>query len=41
MQKALMGENFGPVFDADKHYWESSDAFTRHRDPKYRIADCK
>ena len=24
------------VFDADNHYWESSDAFTRHRDPKFR-----
>jgi predicted TIM-barrel fold metal-dependent hydrolase len=23
------------VFDADNHYWESSDAFTRHRDPKF------
>jgi predicted TIM-barrel fold metal-dependent hydrolase len=23
------------IFDADNHYWESSDAFTRHRDPKY------
>ena len=25
---------FGTVFDADNHYWEASDAFTRHRDPK-------
>ena len=23
------------VFDADNHYWETSDAFTRYRDPKY------
>lgn len=23
------------IFDADNHYWESSDAFTRHRDPKF------
>jgi predicted TIM-barrel fold metal-dependent hydrolase len=23
------------IFDADNHYWESSDAFTRYRDPKY------
>ncbi len=23
------------VFDADNHYWESSDAFTRYRDPKF------
>ena len=36
MQKTLVNEQFGPVFDADNHYWESSDAFTRHRDPKYR-----
>jgi len=23
------------VFDADNHYWESSDAFTRHRSPEF------
>jgi predicted TIM-barrel fold metal-dependent hydrolase len=23
------------IFDADNHYWEGSDAFTRHRDPKF------
>jgi predicted TIM-barrel fold metal-dependent hydrolase len=23
------------IFDADNHYWEASDAFTRHRSPKY------
>ena len=22
-------------FDADNHYWETSDAFTRHRDPAF------
>jgi len=27
---------FGPIFDADHHYWESSDAFTRYRDPRFR-----
>ena len=24
------------LFDADNHYWESSDAFTRHRDPSFK-----
>jgi predicted TIM-barrel fold metal-dependent hydrolase len=23
------------LFDADNHYWETSDAFTRHRDPRF------
>jgi len=23
------------IFDADNHYWETSDAFTRHRDPSF------
>jgi predicted TIM-barrel fold metal-dependent hydrolase len=23
------------IFDADNHYWETSDAFTRHRDPTF------
>ena len=23
------------AFDADNHYWEASDAFTRHRDPAF------
>jgi predicted TIM-barrel fold metal-dependent hydrolase len=23
------------IFDADNHYWETSDAFTRYRDPKF------
>ncbi len=27
--------DFGPIFDADNHYWETSDAFTRYRDPKF------
>jgi hypothetical protein len=31
-----MADNeFTTVFDADNHYWEPSDAFTRHRDPKF------
>jgi predicted TIM-barrel fold metal-dependent hydrolase len=32
-----MPENSGitTVFDADNHYWESGDAFTRHRDPRF------
>ena len=34
MQSAHNRE-FGPIFDADNHYWESSDAFTRFRDPKF------
>jgi len=25
-----------PIFDADNHYWESSDAFTRYRDPAFK-----
>ncbi len=24
------------VFDADNHYWEPGDAFTRHRDPRFK-----
>lgn len=28
--------DFGAIFDADNHYWESSDAFTRYRDVKFR-----
>ena len=23
------------IFDADNHYWETTESFTRHRDPKY------
>ena len=29
------GSKFPTIFDVDNHYWETSDAFTRHRDPKY------
>jgi predicted TIM-barrel fold metal-dependent hydrolase len=36
MSETLKRENFGPVFDADNHYWETSDAFMRYRDPKFR-----
>lgn len=32
----LPGAALGAIFDADNHYWESSDAFTRFRDPKFR-----
>ena len=28
--------DFDAIFDADNHYWEPSDAFTRHRSPKYQ-----
>ncbi|OYX65848.1 MAG: amidohydrolase [Sphingomonadales bacterium 32-64-17] len=35
MTRTLNRENFGPVFDADHHYWESAEAFMRYRDPKY------
>lgn len=31
----LKAESFGPIFDADNHYWESKDAFLRHRDSKF------
>ena len=30
-----MSDTLGRVFDADNHYWETRDTFTRHRDPKY------
>ena len=30
-----MAEQSMPIFDADNHYWESSDAFTRFRDPAF------
>ncbi len=30
-----MTDQITRVFDADNHYWESSDAFTRHRDPRF------
>jgi predicted TIM-barrel fold metal-dependent hydrolase len=28
-------EGLATVFDADNHYWEASDAFTRYRSPKF------
>jgi predicted TIM-barrel fold metal-dependent hydrolase len=28
-------ETFATVFDADNHYWETSDAFTRYRSPQF------
>ena len=28
--------DFGAIFDADNHYWESSDAFTRYRASKFK-----
>ncbi|CAO5159090.1 Amidohydrolase [Frankia sp. AiPs1] len=27
--------DFPSIIDTDNHYWETSDAFTRHRDPRY------
>ncbi|PXA82874.1 amidohydrolase, partial [Nostoc sp. 3335mG] len=33
---AQRDDGFGAIFDADNHYWEASDAFTRYRDPKFR-----
>ena len=32
---ALTQEPITTIFDADNHYWETSDAFTRHRAPKF------
>ncbi len=32
----LIRSDFGPVFDADNHYWESADAFTRYRAPAFK-----
>jgi predicted TIM-barrel fold metal-dependent hydrolase len=32
---ATVPEQIPKIFDADNHYWESSDAFTRFRDPQY------
>ena len=29
------GQQIPAIFDADNHYWETSDAFTRHRDPAF------
>ena len=36
MSRTLNKDNFGPIFDADNHYWETSESFMRYRDPKYR-----
>ena len=33
--QASHNREFGPIFDADNHYWETSDAFTRYRSPKF------
>ena len=32
---ATASEQIPQIFDADNHYWETSDAFTRHRDPEF------
>jgi predicted TIM-barrel fold metal-dependent hydrolase len=31
----LNRHTIGPVFDADNHYWETKEAFLRHRDPRF------
>jgi predicted TIM-barrel fold metal-dependent hydrolase len=31
----MVNDDIATIFDADNHYWESSDAFTRHRDPRF------
>jgi hypothetical protein len=28
-------ESISTIFDTDNHYWETSDAFTRHRDRRF------
>lgn len=33
---AMSHADMGPIFDADNHYWEPSDAFFRYREPKFR-----
>ena len=30
-----MSDQITTIFDADNHYWETSESFTRHRDPKF------
>jgi predicted TIM-barrel fold metal-dependent hydrolase len=30
-----VSERIATIFDADNHYWETSDAFTRHRSPEF------
>jgi predicted TIM-barrel fold metal-dependent hydrolase len=32
---AKSSDEIATIFDADNHYWETSDSFTRHRDPKF------
>jgi predicted TIM-barrel fold metal-dependent hydrolase len=32
----MAGTDTETIFDADNHYWEPSDAFTRHRNPKFK-----
>ncbi len=32
---AEVTDQLATVFDADNHYWEASDAFTRHRSPEF------
>ena len=32
----MRNSEFGTIFDADNHYWEAHDAFTRYRDPKFK-----
>jgi predicted TIM-barrel fold metal-dependent hydrolase len=32
---AVATNEIDTIFDADNHYWEASDAFTRHRDPNF------
>jgi predicted TIM-barrel fold metal-dependent hydrolase len=31
----ISARDFGPIFDADNHYWETKDAFLRHRSPEF------
>jgi predicted TIM-barrel fold metal-dependent hydrolase len=31
----MVNDDIATIFDADNHYWEPSDAFTRHRDPRF------
>jgi predicted TIM-barrel fold metal-dependent hydrolase len=35
MTRLTTSDQFPTVFDADNHYWETSDALTRHRDPAF------
>jgi predicted TIM-barrel fold metal-dependent hydrolase len=31
----IASESIASIFDADNHYWETADTFTRHRDPQF------